>query len=293
MNRLDQVIELGYSLLKRITGEGKSVAEIDWKTTIAVSWHEQLVGGSFHVIGKRESTSLDDLLEIDRQKIALVENTDQFVRGLPANNALLWGARGTGKSSLIHALLPEFSDRGLRLVEVAKEHFTSLPTLIQQLPLDDYKFVVVMDDLSFSADDDSYKHLKSLLEGSQFSAAQSMLIYATSNRRHLVAESMRDNLQVSHIDGELHESEAVEEKISLSDRFGLWLSFHPFSQEQYLNVVRYWLHKLASENGITVEWDEGIEKQALTWALNRAVRSGRTSHQFATYAVGRRLLMKS
>ncbi len=177
--------------------------------------------------------------------ISWFDNTQQFLAGLPANNALLWGARGTGKSSLIHALLNAFAGQGLRLVELHKEDLSDLGRIVAVLAEQPYRFIVFCDDLSFDADDVSYKSLKSALEGSIFTTTENVLIYATSNRRHLVPERMSDNLQTRVEDAELHESEAVEEKISLSDRFGLWLSFYPFRQDAYLQVVALWVSRLS------------------------------------------------
>ncbi|MYD44170.1 MAG: ATP-binding protein [Gammaproteobacteria bacterium] len=263
---------------------------IDWGTTLAVYWRTDFWGGGFEAIRKLSDISLDDLLEIDRQKEELVTNTEQFCAGLPANNALLWGARGTGKSSLIQAILNHLHVRGLRLVQVEKSALSDLGQIMAQLHALPFRFLIVFDDLSFDEEDDAYKQLKSALEGSLFTSSTNALIYATSNRRHLVSEYMRDNLTTTQSRGELHESEAVEEKISLSDRFGLWLSFHQFKQDQYLHVVEYWFKKLALDYDVKLNWTRHLRQEALTWALNRGVRSGRTANHFAKYTIGKALL---
>lgn len=266
---------------------------IDWRRTYAVAWKQDFGRGRFEPINTPTAIRLSDLKEIDRQKELLVNNTLRFCKDLPANNALLWGARGTGKSSLVHALLNEYADIGLRLIEIQKEHLadiSSVADLIQSIP---YYFILVCDDLSFDAQDDGYKKLKSALEGSVFAGIPNLLIYATSNRRHLVAEHMQDNLDSRHVGGELHESEAIEEKISLSDRFGLWLSFYAFGQDEYFNVVRYWINKIAENHGITIYLTEALQKEANAWALQRGGRSGRTANHFARHIVGTKLLEES
>ncbi|MYI77249.1 MAG: ATP-binding protein [Gammaproteobacteria bacterium] len=214
-----------------------------------------------------------------------------FCRELPANNALLWGARGTGKSSLIHAILQEFGDRGLRLVEVEKNYLTEIGVLAEFLGTLPYKFVIFCDDLSFDAFDFSYKDLKSALEGSVVTATTNILLYVTSNLRHIIPEIQRNNQSSRKED--LHEAEAIEEKISLSDRFGLWLAFHPFDQEQYLRVVNHWVKKLANQYQLSLDMTEDMRKQALQWALNRGVRSGRTAAHFAQHWIGNKLLERT
>ena len=263
---------------------------IDWSATLAAHWRTDLWGGSFERIDATLAIELEDLLEIDRQKDELVTNTQQFCAGFPANNVLLWGARGTGKSSLIHAILNRFAPNGLRVVQVEKGELTDIAVIASQLTDARYRYVVVCDDLSFDENDDGYKQLKSALEGSVFTSSTNVLIYATSNRRHLITEYMRDNLDSKQSSGELHESEAVEEKISLSDRFGLWLSFHQFKQDQYLHIVAYWVKRLAQEHGVKIDVNPYLRQDALTWALNRGVRSGRTANHFAKYTIGKFLL---
>ena len=199
---------------------------------------------------------------------------------------------GTGKSSLIHALLNRYADDGLRLIEVDKQALCDIAAIVARVDGEAYRFLLVCDDLSFEADDASYKALKSALEGSVFTQSANVLIYATSNRRHLLPEYMSENAAASHVQGELHESEAVEEKISLSDRFGLWLSFYPFRQDDYLLVAEHWLNRLGDTHDIDVVWDEKTRKAALRWALARGVRSGRTAFHFAKQHVGTALLAR-
>jgi predicted AAA+ superfamily ATPase len=225
----------------------------------------------------------DDLLNIERQKTLLLRNTHQFVAGAPANNALLWGSRGTGKSSLIKAMLVVFGERGLRLIEVDKQDLIDLPDIVEPLYDRHERFIIFSDDLSFEAGDPSYKALKAMLDGSIAAAPENVLIYATSNRRHLMPEFMQENLEAHHVDGELHHGETVEEKISLSERFGLWLSFYPFGQVHYLDAVNHWLSRL----GIKPEDPQAVRAEALRWALSRGSRSGRVAHQFALDLAGR------
>ncbi len=223
------------------------------------------------------------LLYIDRQAEMLRKNTRQFMLGHPANNVLLWGARGTGKSSIIKAQLNQFKDEGLCMVEVSKKEAENLFDIITTLSLNNRKYIIYMDDLSFESDDESYKALKATLEGSIQKQPDNVLIYATSNRRHLMPESMQDNLDSTMQDDQLHPSDAIEEKISLSDRFGLWLSFHPFTQQQYLGVVEQSLHKFKLE--LTTK----ARAEALRFATQRGSRSGRIANQFATYWFGENL----
>ena len=228
--------------------------------------------------------ALDDLREIDDQKEKIRRNTEQFVRGRPANNVLLTGARGTGKSSLIKAMLSTYASQGLRLIEVDKGDLVDLPDLVEVMANRPEKFIVFSDDLSFEDGEPAYKALKSILDGSISASTTNVLIYATSNRRHLLPEYMSDNQSYKHTDdGELHPGEVVEEKISLSERFGLWVSFYPFSQNEYLAIVAQWL----SSFGVPPERIEAARPQALVWALERASRSGRVAYQFARDYVGR------
>lgn len=275
------------TVLSRVLEILPETGDLDWDTHIAGVWREGAFNSRFVGYSQIDDTGLEDLLNIEDQKNKLVANTEQFLAGLPANNALLWGARGTGKSTLIHALLNAYADAGLRLVEVRKENLSSLSVIVERLAGLPQFFIVFCDDLSFSVDDPSYKELKSALEGSIFKTAGNVLIYATSNRRHLVPEHMSDNQQARMDQGELHEGEAIEEKISLSDRFGLWLSFYGFRQDAYLDVVYHWIEKLSVEFDVRIDPDDAeLRADALRWALARGARNGRTAQYFARHWVG-------
>lgn len=282
-----QLLDLSRRLLHWLP----NVDAVDWSTSKAAIWRPGPLGGGFRSTGQIGEIRLSDLLGIDRQKTSLAQNTRQFVQGLPSNNALLWGARGTGKSSLIHALLNEHSDEGLRLVEIDKQQLSDLPELLRFLVNEPYRFLLFCDDLSFEPADASYKAIKSALDGSVFRTVDNVVIYATSNRRHLLPESMTDNQQAKMVGDELHPGEAVEEKISLSDRFGLWLSFYPFSQDAYLDVAKHWVKEIARRQGNAdhAAWTDETRAEALRWALARGVRSGRTAQHFARDWVGRKL----
>ena len=260
---------------------------IDWAKATAGIWEEgRWHSGCIPYLGDQK-VDFEDLLNIDDQKERLLTNTEQFIAGLPSNNALLWGARGTGKSSLIHALLNRFCGDGLRVLQVSKDDLHALPRIMASLNKAPYKFILLCDDLSFEASDPSYKAVKSALDGSIVKSSENVLIYATSNRRHLLPEEMSDNQNARMVGGQLHESDAVEEKISLSDRFGLWLSFYPFRQDDYLNVVHHWISKLSARHQVELVIDEETNKQAVRWAIARGVRSGRTAHHFANHLVGK------
>ncbi|WP_407291331.1 ATP-binding protein [Stutzerimonas zhaodongensis] len=265
-------------------------ASIDWAASLAARWHREGQGGYLQALNVSLDMKLADLIGIDRQRELLARNTHQFVSGLPANHVLLWGARGTGKSSLIRALLAEYAPAGLRLIEIERDHLADLPKLVDQLVGQPHYFVVFCDDLSFEAGEGDYRVLKSVLDGSLERAPENVLLYATSNRRHLVPERQSDNENWQMIDGELHPNEAVEDKIALSDRFGLWLSFYPFGQDHYLNVVRHWIESMAKQAGLQWAWDDVLEKDAIRWATARGNRNGRCAYQFARQWVGMRLL---
>lgn len=252
------------------------------------AYHWKSIGdnGYFHKIDRPTNFKLSDLQCIDRQKSLIERNTKQFLANLPANNVLLWGPKGTGKSSLIKALLDEYKDNGLNLIEVEREDLKYLRKIIELLSNKDGHFILYCDDLSFEADDASYKALKVVLDGSLSNTSENILIYATSNRRHLLPEYMEENVSSKNIKNELHLNESIEEKISLSERFGLWLSFHPFNQEQYLEIVNYWLKKL----GNNLDNNEFVKKASLKWALERGSRSGRSAWQFAKDWTGQQQL---
>ena len=277
---LDQVLERVLALLP-------VKPDVDWSAVSAAAWRRGALASGFVAHAQLDDITLGDLLHVDDQRDMLARNTEQFLGGYPANNALLWGARGTGKSSLIHALLNQYTARGLRLVEVGKEDLDMLTDIVERLGREPFRFILFCDDLSFEINDPSYKALKSALEGSVFKTASNVLIYATSNRRHLVPEHMSDNQQTRVVDNELHEGEVVEEKISLSDRFGLWLSFYPFRQDDYLQVVNHWVSRLAAAHEVDLDLnDPEMRAEALRWALARGVRNGRTAQYFARHWVG-------
>ncbi|AVX13594.1 ATP-binding protein [Stutzerimonas stutzeri] len=263
---------------------------IDWEHTLAARWQRDGRSGYLAPLEVNLDLRLDDLIGIDRQRHLLAANTQQFVDGLPANHVLLWGARGTGKSSLIRALLAEYAGRGLRLIEIERDHLADLPRVVELLSGQRQAFVLFCDDLSFEAGEGDYRVLKSVLDGSLERAPENVLLYATSNRRHLVPERQSDNENWQMVDGELHPNEAVEDKIALSDRFGLWLSFYPFSQQHYLSVVRHWIDSLAGKARLQWDWDEALEKDAIRWATGRGNRNGRCAYQYARQWVGARLL---
>lgn len=263
---------------------------IEWEHTLAARWQRDGRSGYLAPLEVNLDLRLDDLIGIDRQRDLLAANTQQFVDGLPANHVLLWGARGTGKSSLIRALLAEYAGRGLRLIEIERDHLADLPRVVELLSGQRQAFVLFCDDLSFEAGEGDYRVLKSVLDGSLERAPENVLLYATSNRRHLVPERQSDNENWQMVDGELHPNEAVEDKIALSDRFGLWLSFYPFSQQHYLSVVRHWIDSLAGKARLQWDWDEALEKDAIRWATGRGNRNGRCAYQYARQWVGARLL---
>jgi predicted AAA+ superfamily ATPase len=289
---LDELIGLAGRVLQRLDAVLPRIEAPDWSVVRAAVWHLTPLGGELNAHADLDPIELADLMFIDRQKERIEANTAQFVQGFPANNVLLWGARGTGKSSLIHALLNRYAEQGLRLIEMDKRALGSLPRIVALVRNSPYRFILVCDDLSFAADDASYKELKSVLEGSVFRSSENVLIYATSNRRHLLPEHMADNLAASHEGGELHESEAVEEKVSLSDRFGLWLSFQPFKQAAYLDVVEHWLTRIGARYGVTAMLTESARREALQWALARGARNGRSAQYFARDWIGRMLLVQ-
>jgi predicted AAA+ superfamily ATPase len=265
----------------------RPVQKIDWATCHAANWRRTQLAGTMEPVPSVEAIHLDDLLGIEKQKQALEANTRQFLAGLPANNALLWGTRGTGKSSVVRALLHAYAGRGLRIIQVDKDDLVSLPAIADEVKGTPYKFIVFSDDLSFESTDASYKVLKSALDGAVYALPENVLIYVTSNRRHLIAEYASDNRGAMMVEGEVHHGEAVEEKISLSGRFGLWVGFHPFSQELYVDVVREWVGKLADENGVKVPWTEEARAEAVLWSQKKGDRSGRIAYQFARDWVGR------
>ena len=284
LDRLAAVLERLESLLPE-----KSPA--DFSSSLAFRWRKRrylgIEQGELQPVLRPALIPFDDLKHVDAQKAALAQNTERFVRGLPANNALLTGARGTGKSSLIRACLNEFGARGLRLIEVDKRDLVDIADIVNIIAGRAEHFVIFCDDLSFDKNEAGYKELKAALDGSIAGTADNVLIYASSNRRHLMPELMRDNLDTRYdSDGEIHPAEAVEEQVSLSERFGLWLSFYPFRQDDYLDIVTHWLQRFGLKQHEIIE----ARPEALQFALQRGSRSGRVALQFARHwAGGKRL----
>jgi uncharacterized protein len=268
----------------------KPVPRIDWNASHAANWRRHSFAGYLEQIDSIESIHLDDLLGIDRQKKAVEDNTRQFLAGYPANNTLLWGTRGTGKSSLVRALLHKYAPQGLRVIQVDKTDLVHLPDIVDEVRDQPFKFIIFSDDLSFEGGESSYKMLKSALDGAVYAPPENVLIYVTSNRRHLLPEYESDNRGAMMVEGEIHHGEAIEEKISLSGRFGIWVPFHPFSQDQYLDVVRQWVDKLAVKSGAGMEWTADAREAALLWSQKKGDRSGRIAYQFASNWVGKKLL---
>ncbi len=283
---LAHLIERAEQLITRIESVlPRPLSAPDWSQAVAWRYRKRASGhGVLEPVRHVGAIALAELKEIDAQKDKIERNTRQFVDGRPANNVLLTGARGTGKSSLIKACLNAYAPRGLRLIEVDKQDLTDLPDIVEVVAGRPEKFIVYCDDLSFEEGEPGYKALKSILDGSVAASTPNVLVYATSNRRHLLPEYMKDNLSYTHTDdGELHPGEVVEEKISLSERFGLWVSFYPFSQDEYLAIVAQWLGAL----GASPAQIASARPEALVWALERGSRSGRVAYQFARDFMGR------
>ena len=283
---LERLLLRAETLIERIESVlPQALTAPDWSVSVAYRYRKRSTGhGVLEPVRHIGNMRLGDLQEIEQQKEKLQRNTLQFVEGKPANNVLLTGARGTGKSSLIKACLNTYAGLGLRLIEVDKADLTDLPDIVDVVAGRPEKFIVYCDDLSFEDGEAGYKALKSILDGSVAASSPNVLIYATSNRRHLLPEYMKENLSYTHTDdGEVHPGEAVEEKISLSERFGLWVSFYPFSQDEYLTIVRQWLISF----GVSKEAAAAAHPEALVWALERGSRSGRVAYQFARDYAGR------
>jgi hypothetical protein len=279
MSSLESLIARAEALLARVEAVLPHPATPpDWGASIAMRYRRRGSVGILEPVKHVATIRLADLREVEPQKERLVRNTRQFVAGRGANNVLLTGARGTGKSSLIKACLNEYAAQGLRLIEVDKTDLVDLPDLVDLVADRPERFIVFCDDLSFDEGEPGYKALKSILDGSVAQASDNVLIYATSNRRHLLPEYMKENLSYQHTeDGEVHPGEVIEEKISLSERFGLWISFYPFTQAEYLAITAQWLrHFGVAEDAIT-----GARQESLVWALERGSRSGRVAQQFA------------
>ena len=255
----------------------------DWRAAVAFRWLKRSGRGHLQAVSKPHHIRLKDLQGIDEQKARIEQNTRQFVAGRSANNVLLTGARGTGKSSLVKGVLDQYAAKGLRLIEVDKNDLTDLAEIVDLIDGRQERFIIFCDDLSFETSEPGYKALKSVLDGSIAGMPDNLLLYATSNRRHLMPEYLAENLEAKHIGAEIHPGETVEEKVSLSERFGLWLSFYPFDQEHYLAICAHWLQ----EYGLTDKDIEAARGEALQWALMRSSRSGRVAWQFARDYAGR------
>lgn len=287
MTQLDQFLQRAEALLARIESilPPSGVATAEWDKGVAFRWRRRNNGsGYLQSVGHISNIALSDLHNIGPQKEQIDLNTKQFVDGRPANNVLLTGARGTGKSSLIKACLNQYADRGLRLIEVDKDDLHDLPDIVDLVSARPERFIIFCDDLSFEEGENGYKALKVALDGSIAAQSDNVLIYATSNRRHLMPERMSDNSTYTHTDdGDLHPGETVEEKISLSERFGLWVTFYPFKQDDYLEIVAHWLRHFGCDAG-QIETARG---DALRWALQRSSRSGRVAWQFSKDYAGK------
>jgi predicted AAA+ superfamily ATPase len=278
VERLDALV----ARIERLVPEG--AGEPDWRAGAAFRWRRHARGGALHGVRHPHAIRFEDLRDIDEQKRRLRDNTAQFVAGRPANNVLLTGARGTGKSSLVKAALNEFAPKGLRLIEVDKRDLVDLPDIVDIVGERKERFLIFCDDLSFEANDAGYVPLKVALDGSIAGSADNVLIYATSNRRHLMPEYMQENLETKYVGDEIHPGETVEQKISLSERFGLWVSFYPFDQDEYLKIVAHWLKTF----GCTQKEADPAREEALQWSLQRGSRSGRVAYQFARDWAGRK-----
>jgi predicted AAA+ superfamily ATPase len=282
---VESLIARAESLLARLEAVlPQALSAPDWNASVAFRYRKRGATGRIEPVRHVATIRLAELVEVEPQKQRLLRNTEQFVAGYGANNVLLTGARGTGKSSLIKACLNEFAPRGLRLIEVDKADLVDLPDIVDLVAERPERFIVYCDDLSFDEGEPGYKALKSILDGSVSQASDNVLIYATSNRRHLLPEYMSENLSYKHTeDGEVHPGEVVEEKISLSERFGLWVSFYPFTQAEYLAIVAQWLRGFGVDEAAIA----AARSECLVWALERGSRSGRVAYQFAKDYSGR------
>lgn len=270
----------------------KPVPAVDWTVTRAANWRRRGSSGYLDPVSEIESMRLDDLLGIDEQKQVVEDNTRQFLAGVPANNVLLWGTRGTGKSSLVRALLQRYAPQGLRVIQVDKDDLIHLPAIVDHIKRQPYRFLLFSDDVSFETGESSYKMLKSALDGSVYAPPENALIYITSNRRHLLPEYESDNRGAMLVNNEIHHGESVEEKISLSGRFGLWVGFHPFSQDQFLEVTRQWVERMAARHGLKEPWNEDARQAAILWSRQKGDNSGRIALQFANHWVGSCMMIK-
>ena len=288
---LDKLIARAEHVLARVEALlPPTVDDPEWKKVIAARWRKRNGRGYLQSVAHPHAIALSDLVAIDEQKRAIDQNTRQFVAGFPANNVLLTGARGTGKSSLVKAMLRKYAGKGLRLIEVEKMDLVDLPDIAERIDTRPERFIVFCDDLTFDAGEAGYKALKVMLDGSIAGTAGNVLIYATSNRRHILPEYFAENLETKHIGDEVHPGESVEEKISLSERFGLWISFYPFGQDDYLAAVDAWLTHFAVPQPGSARDNQTRIRAALQFAIQRGSRSGRVAWQFARAHAGARRL---
>ncbi|WP_306532466.1 ATP-binding protein [Geobacter sp.] len=270
----------------------RAVKPVNWSSCYAANWRRHSFSGFLQSVRMTDTTTLHELLGVEKQKETMISNTRQFLKGLPANNALLWGSRGTGKSSLVKALLNEYAAEGLRVIQVEKEDLIYLSDIFSAVENEPYRFILLCDDLTFEPGELTYKILKSALDGSVYSPPENVLIYVTSNRRHLLPEYDSDNIGWKMVNGELQESEATEEKIALSDRFGLWVPFHVFTQDRYLEAVRLCVEREARTRKVDIPWSEQLRLDAIQWSHDKKKRCGRTAYQFSKHWVGKYLLDK-
>lgn len=284
--RLERVLSSVEMLLPR------TVKPVDWSACYAANWRRHSFSGYLEPVRVTDTTQLEELLGVEKQTEVMEHNTRQFLAGLPANNALLWGSRGTGKSSIIKALLNKYAPQGLRVIQIEKEDLIYLSEIFSVVEDQPYRFILLCDDLTFEPGELSYKMLKSALDGSVYSPPENVLIYVTSNRRHLLPEYESDHRGGMFVNGELQQSEVMEEKISLSDRFGLWVAFYAFSQDRYLDAVRLAVSREARERNVEIPLTKELEQEAIKWSHDKSKRCGRTAYQFSKNYVGRYLLAK-
>ena len=282
--RLERVLSSVEMLLPR------TVKPVDWVTCYAANWRRHSFSGYLEPVRVTDTTRLEELLGVEKQIEVMGHNTRQFLAGLPSNNALLWGSRGTGKSSIIKALLREYAPKGLRVIQIEKEDLIYLSEIFSAVEDQPYRFILLCDDLTFEPGELSYKMLKSALDGSVYSPPENVLIYVTSNRRHLLPEYETDQRGGMFVNGELQQSEVMDEKISLSDRFGLWVAFYAFSQDRYLDAVRLAIAREARERQVEIPHTKELDQEAIKWSHEKSKRCGRTAYQFSKNYVGRYLL---